>query len=147
SLTRPRPSGRVRALPPLPRRIVEVEQQGQERAGYGERLLEQLSADLTARLGRGFSVDNLETMRRFFLAFPGAQISETVSRESPFPLSWSHYVLLVRRVRSEEARAFYHAEALRGGWSVRQLERQINAQFYQRLVLSRDKARDSLTRY
>ncbi|MFN0052438.1 MAG: YhcG family protein [Planctomycetales bacterium] len=57
-----------------------------------------------------------------------------------FPLPWSHYVLMVRRSRSPEAFAFYHAEALRGGWSVRQLQRQLNSQFYERTALSRDKA-------
>ncbi len=57
-----------------------------------------------------------------------------------FPLPWSHYVLLVRRSRSPEAFAFYHTESLRGGWSVRQLQRQINSQFYERTALSRNKA-------
>jgi predicted nuclease of restriction endonuclease-like (RecB) superfamily len=57
-----------------------------------------------------------------------------------FPLSWSHYVLLTRRCRSDEARQFYHAEALRGGWSVRQLQRQIDSQFYERMALSKDKS-------
>ena len=56
-----------------------------------------------------------------------------------FPLPWSHYVLLIRRSRSPEAFAFYHAEALRGGWSVRQLQRQIDSQFYERTALSRNK--------
>ncbi len=62
------------------RRIVEQEQGGKVRAGYGEALLERLSADLTARFGRGFSVDNLETMRLFFLAYSELDISETASR-------------------------------------------------------------------
>jgi predicted nuclease of restriction endonuclease-like (RecB) superfamily len=57
-----------------------------------------------------------------------------------FPLPWSHYVLLTRRSRSPEAFAFYHTEALRGGWSVRQLQRQIDSQFYERTALSRNKA-------
>jgi predicted nuclease of restriction endonuclease-like (RecB) superfamily len=130
------------------RRIVETEQAGRGRAKYGEALLERLSQDLTARFGRGFSVDNLEMMRLFYLTYPGAgQISETPSRKSDpgppaamFPLPWSHYVTLMRRTRSPEARAFYEAEALRGGWSVRQLERQISSQFYERMALSRDKA-------
>lgn len=88
-----------------------------------------------------------------------AHISETVSRKSPnalllnlkiedkvfdnapqFPLSFSHYVLLIRRTRSKEARLFYEKEALRGGWTVRQLERQIDSQFYERLLLSKNKA-------
>lgn len=143
------------------RRIVEQEQGGTARAGYGEAVLERLSADLTARFGRGFSVDNLETMRLFFQTYtePGPEKSETLSRKLPaagksetrsreselaivagrFRLSWSHYVLLVR-ARSDQARDFYEAEALRGGWTVRQLRRQIDSQFYERTALSRNKA-------
>jgi hypothetical protein len=64
------------------RRIVEAEQKGRRRAGYGEQLIARLSADLTGRFGRGFSVDNLELMRRFFLAYPRSVISETLSRKS-----------------------------------------------------------------
>jgi hypothetical protein len=64
------------------RRIVELDQRGEARAGYGEALLKRLSADLTGRFGRGFSSDNLETMRLFFLTYPPAAISETVSRKS-----------------------------------------------------------------
>lgn len=145
-------------------RVVEHEQKGSARAEYGEALLKRLSADLTQRFGRGFSVDNLESMRSVYLAYPLEAISETLSRISEgghaekhksetlarisnltqlikaFPLSWSHYVTLVRRSPSPEGRAFYEAEALRGGWSVRQLARQIDSQFYQRTALSRDKA-------
>ena len=142
------------------RRIVEFEQGGESRAEYGASLMERLSEDLSRRFGRGFSVDNLESMRLLYLAYPPSRISETVSRKSDhkaksetasriftlpeltsaFPLSWSHYVLLVKRSRSEEARIFYETEALRGGWSVRQLERQINSQFYERTALSKNKA-------
>ncbi len=128
------------------RKIVKFEQGGMRRAGYGEVLLTRLSHDLTRRFGRGFSVDNLETMRAFYIAFPLSQISETVSRKfnlleivKSFPLSWSHYVLLVKQVRSDSARDFYHIEAIRGGWSVRQLGRQIDSQFYERTALSRNK--------
>ena len=162
--------------------IVESEQEGSLRAEYGGQLLKRLAADLSQRFGRGYSVDNLESMRAFYLIYPPNRISETVSRKSlgtigrksetvsrkssdtierrksetvsrilpgssvgltdiasAFPLSWSHYVLLVRRSRSEEARAFYEAEALRGGWSVRQLSRQMSSQFYERTALSKDK--------
>jgi len=150
------------------RHIVEFEQAGEHRAGYGQQLLDKLSDDLNQRFGRGFSTDNLETMRRFYLAYLTArnisetpsrkllpassgtvatEISETVSRKSnlsflaeKFPLSWSHYVMLVRRSRSPEARAFYETEALRGGWSVRQLDRQMSTLFYERTALSRNKA-------
>jgi predicted nuclease of restriction endonuclease-like (RecB) superfamily len=148
------------------RRIVEFEQGGRERAIYGAKLLSNLSGDLSARLGRGFSRDNLESMRLFYLAFPAVQISETLSRKSSgsrrpslseksetasrisdvseiaevFPLSWSHYVHIVRHSRSPEAMRFYHEEALRGGWSVRQLDRQIASLYYERTALSKNKA-------
>jgi predicted nuclease of restriction endonuclease-like (RecB) superfamily len=142
------------------RRVVEFEQGGARRAAYGTELLDTLSADLTRRFGRGFSRDNLETMRLFYLAYRQGEIPETASRKSPdsgisgtlsrkspvevlggrFPLPWSHYVLLVRRTRSPEARCFYQTEALRGGWSVRQLDRQIASRFYERTALSRNKA-------
>ena len=133
------------------RRIVEFEQGGKKRAEYGEELLDRLSADLTARCGRGFSRFNLARFRSFYLAFPPEKIRATLSlvstRNPPlaeiargFPLSWSHYVLLIRGARSPEALDFYHTEALRGGWSVRQLDRQINSLFYERAALSRNKA-------
>lgn len=152
------------------RRIVKFEQGGELRAGYGEELLTRLSADLTERLGRGFGVDNLENMRRFYLAFSEGKISETVSRKllaahlsggssatvtkisetvsrnftleelaTALPLPWSHYVLLTRHARSPEALDFYHAEALRGGWSVRQLSRQVHSLFYERTAMSQNK--------
>lgn len=124
------------------RLIVESEQSGEKRAAYGKALLKRLSDDLTARFGRGFSERNLEQMRLFYLVW---QIPQTVSAESRpavaarFLLPWSHYVRLLG-VKKPEARAFYEAEALRGGWSVRQLDRQINSQFYERTALSRNKA-------
>ena len=135
------------------RRIVEFEQGGEARAGYGEQLLERLADDLTKRLGRGFSLRNLRSFRAFYLTW---QIRQTLSAESEkvqilsaqfdltevarsFPLSWSHYVKLLA-VRDAKAREFYEAEALRGGWTVRQLDRQIGSQFYQRTLLSRNKA-------
>lgn len=144
------------------RRIVEAEQKGKRRAGYGEQLIERLSADLTQQFGRGFSPDNLEYMRRFFLAYPVTAISETASRISDgelganisetvsgkltltqltqaFTLPWSAYVRLLS-VKDDHARQFYETEALRGGWSVRQLDRQIGSQFYERTALSRNKA-------
>lgn len=128
------------------RRIVEFEQGGNIRAEYKAGLLERFSRDLTSCFGRGFSVDNLETMRLFYKAYPPERISETLSRKfnlsdlsGAFPLSWSHYVQLLRRSRSAEARAFYETEALRCGWSVRQLDRQISSLFYERILLSKNK--------
>ncbi len=138
------------------RRIIEFEQYGASRAKYGGALLSKLSEDLNGRFSRGFSVDNLETMRLFYLAYPVNQKSETVSRKSKkskimssnldfsalatrFPLPWSHYVLLLRRVKQAIARDFYEAEAIRGGWTVRQLDRQIETQFFERTALSVNK--------
>jgi predicted nuclease of restriction endonuclease-like (RecB) superfamily len=136
--------------------IVESEQKGEIRAEYGDELIERLAADLSARHGRGFSVRNVWQMKAFYLAWPipqtvsaqseGREILQTVSAESPFssiassfPLPWSAYVRLLS-VKNENARRFYETEALRGGWSVRQLDRQINSQFYERTALSRNKA-------
>jgi len=185
------------------RRIVEHEQGGKARAEYGEALLNRLAADLTARFGRGFGVDNLQRFRLFYLAWPPQEIHATLSRKSgggeereksatpsrkspmpdvrqtpsgksaaanilqktssgesgnqaivptlpgesrslatlarAFPLPWSAYVRLLA-VKNESARRFYETEALRGGWSVRQLDRQIQSQFYERTALSRNKA-------
>jgi len=138
------------------RRIVEGEQKGEIRAEYGKELIERLAADLSTRFGRGFSVRNVWQMKAFYLAWPIPQtpsaesgrfeILQTVSAESAlssiassFPLPWSAYVRLLS-VKNEDARIFYETEALRGGWSVRQLDRQINSQFYERTALSRNKA-------
>jgi predicted nuclease of restriction endonuclease-like (RecB) superfamily len=176
------------------RRIVEFEQGGAKRAEYGEGLMARLADDLTARFGRGFSRQNLQRFRLFYLSQPAEKICSTLSskltggigstpsnelgeativqtlsakskmakiRPTPldisqapsgksslfalsdlaraFPLPWSQYVLLISRTRSPEAFAFYHAEALRGGWSVRQLDRQIASQFYERTAASLNK--------
>lgn len=139
------------------RRIVEFEQGGKKRADYGKQLIERLAEDLSLKFGRGFGRSNLFQMRAFYLAFPRiiqtpsglsphSEIIQTVSGQSAlktiatrFPLPWSDYVLLLS-VQNPEARAFYEDEALRGGWSVRQLSRQINSQFYERTALSRNKA-------
>ncbi|MGD0178994.1 MAG: PDDEXK nuclease domain-containing protein [Terriglobales bacterium] len=142
------------------RRIVETEQAGTLRANYGDELIKQLANDLSAQFGRGFGVVNLSQMRRFFLTWPQKRIFQTPSEisltpmlindirgaslsitvlGSQFPLPWSAYVRLLS-VKSPEARTFYEAEALRSGWSVRQLDRQIASQFYERIALSKNKA-------
>ena len=135
------------------RRIIEFEQSGEERAEYGTALIARLAEDLTERFGRGYSRQNLQNMRQFYLSYPPGQIRQTLSGISEatsvevgydeliaaFPLPWSSYVRLLS-VRNESARKFYETEALRSGWSVRQLNRQINSQFYERTALSRDKA-------
>jgi len=142
------------------RRIVEFEQKGKERADYGMRLLEMLSNDLAKRFGRGYSRDNLEAMRNFYLTYK-KEISETVSRKliaqksdtmsrnlltsstiqhcsKRFVLSWSHYRLLMR-LEEPFKREFYEAECIRGNWSVRQLDRQIQSMLYERTALSKKK--------
>ena len=134
-------------------RIVEFEQSGEERAEYGTALIESLAEDLTRRFGRGFSRPNLQNMRLFYLAHPPERIRQTASGISEatsvvvgfgdlltaFPLPWSAYVRLLS-VGNESAREFYETEALRGGWSVRQLDRQIGSQFYERTALSKNRA-------
>ena len=147
--------------------IVEDEQQGEQRAGYGKAILKELSNRLTKKFGKGFSVDNLENMRKFYLVYSKSetvsrisenshQISETVSRKSSTPstipqkgqilsdqfhftLSWSHYLKLMR-IDNPEERRFYEIEATENNWSLRELQRQFDSSLYERLALSRDKA-------
>jgi len=142
------------------RRIVRFEQRGEHRAEYGKQLIEQLSGDLTGQFGRGFGRANLWQMRAFYRAWPEVKILQTLSGESAspippdhieadsstvlalasrFPLPWSAYVRLLS-VKNTAARTFYETEALRSGWSIRQLDRQIGSQFYERIALSQNKA-------
>jgi len=115
------------------RMIVEDEQQGKERADYGKQVLKTLSQRLQKNFGRGFSVDNLQNMRQFFLSY---SIYETASRK--FNLSWSHYLKLMR-IDDEAERQFYEIECFQNNWSLRELRRQFDSALYQRLVLSRNK--------
>ena len=114
------------------RHIVEFEQGGEARAAYGKRLLPELAQALTREFGRGFDASNLRYMRLFYNAFP---IRDALRHE----LSWTHYRLLLR-VSSAEARQWYVTEAATQNWSSRALERQIGTLYYERLVLSGDKA-------
>lgn len=125
--------------------LVEEEQEGKERADYGKQILKELSKVLTKEFGKGFSVDNLENMRRFYLVYGKSEtlsrisenaISETPSRE--FNLSWSHYLKLIR-IEDENERKFYEIESFKNNWSVRELQRQFDSALYTRLTLSRDK--------
>lgn len=113
------------------RLIVEDEQHGKVRAGYGEETLTALSEKLITEFGRGFSVRNLRNMRTFYMSFKNRQ---TLSAK----LSWSHYTLLMR-LENESAREFYLKEAEVENWSVRELDRQINSLLFERLALSKDK--------
>lgn len=115
------------------KRIVEEEQGGEKRAGYGKAILKNLSEQLSIEFGKGFSVDNLENMRRFYLAFSK---SETVSRK--FKLSWSHYIFLTR-IENIKEREFYENEASENSWSLRELKRQFNSGLFERLALSKNK--------
>lgn len=102
-----------------------------DRAAYGKQVLKYISERLTAEFGKGFSVQGLRNMRQFYLAFP----DRSRVREE---LSWSHYRLLMR-VGDEDARMFYAEESVKAGWSVRQLQRQINTMLYHRILSSKDK--------
>jgi predicted nuclease of restriction endonuclease-like (RecB) superfamily len=111
--------------------IVEQEQQGQQRAEYGQALIVELSSRLKVEFGKGFDRSNLWHMRSFHLSYP---IFDAVRRE----LSWTHYRLLLR-VERADARAFYEVEAVNARWSTRELERQIHSLLFERLALSRDR--------
>ncbi len=102
-----------------------------DRAEYGKGLLKYLSEKLTAEFGKGFTVANLRNMRQFYLAY---QKRYTLCSE----LSWSHYRVLMR-ISDDKRRAWYTEECAKSGWSVRQLERQINTMFYERLLSSKEK--------
>jgi len=142
------------------RRIVESEQGGEKRAEYGDVLIQRLAKDLSASFGRGFGPRNLAQMRSFYLTWSQDKILQTPSAKSStpalfngiqsssstiqilanqFPLPWSAYVRLLS-VKNPKARTFYETEAFRLGWSVRQLDRQIGSQFYERIALSQNRA-------
>lgn len=148
----------VEAYWQIGRMIVEEEQEGKKRAGYGEALIRSLSERLTLDFGKGFNVSNLWAFKQFYAAFP---ILRTVRGESsgirpmegntgnidPTPampqslrreLTWTHYRLLIR-VEKPEAREWYMNEAAEQNWSTRALERQIHSLCYERLRASRDK--------
>ncbi|RKE77221.1 YhcG family protein [Chryseobacterium sp. AG363] len=132
--------------------IIENEQDGKDRAEYAKETLKNLSQQLTKEFGRGYSVDNLQWMRKFYLMYQNRisekyetaprnsaedVIYESVSRNSFFSLSWSHYIQLMKIENSDE-RNFYEIEASQNNWSVRELTRQFNSAIYERLALSRN---------
>jgi len=135
------------------RRIVDFEQRGARRAEYGVSLLQRLAKDLSARFGRGFGYSNLNLFRQFYLTYRDrGPILQSVTGESlislntpvhrsphqEFVLSWTHYVRLLP-LEEQAKRDFYEEEARRAGWSVRQLDRQINSILYERVALSKKK--------
>ncbi|NBB37171.1 PDDEXK nuclease domain-containing protein [Pseudomonas kielensis] len=113
------------------RHIVEYEQQGARRAGYGKQLLATLASVLTAEFGKGFDSSNLRYMRLFYQAFP---MCDALRHE----LSWTHYRALLR-VENDHARHWYMNESATQNWSTRALERQISTLYYERLLASRDR--------
>ena len=113
-------------------RIFEEEQQGKERADYGQQLIRSLAKQLEPEFGSGFSKRQLDLMRQFYRTFPIVNALRS-------QLSWTHYRLLIR-LENEDKREFYIAETTKNNWTTRQLSRQINSQLYERLLLSNDKA-------
>ena len=107
-----------------------------ERAEYGKGLLRYLAGQLTSEFGKGFTERNLQAMRQFYNTFP---IPHTLCAE----LSWSHYRLLIR-IDDEQRREFYRSECVESGWTVRQLERQINSFYYERLLATQKSSRESV---
>jgi len=140
------------------RLIIEEEQRGRHRAEYAKKILIQLSANLTREFGRGYSVDNLEKIRKFYLIY-GTRISESLIRKStlksgaskseslirisslntfPLDLSWTHYFHLLK-IENDSERRFYEIEAKQNNWSIAEMLRQIHSSLYERLALSRNK--------
>jgi len=136
------------------RRIVEQEQHGQERAQYGKHIIELASETLTAEFGKGYSIVNIKSFRKFYLTFNNLLIGQTPSAQSengltikgqsvsaelelakmlPSNLSWSHYERLMR-IKNEDERDWYMREAAGESWSVRTLNRNIGSQYYHRLL-------------
>ncbi len=127
-------------------RIVEHEQSVKTRAQYAKTTLSSLSQKLRKRFGKGYSVDNLENMPKLYLVY---SISENRSRKLKvtkgkglfipvFTLGWSHYLILCR-IKDEAERKFYEIEATNNDWNLEELQRQLNAALYERLVLSKNK--------
>jgi len=121
---------RVRMYWNVGRKIFEEEQQGKERADYGTYLIQSLSGELEPLYGTGFSVRQLERYRQFYRTFPIASALRT-------QFNWTHYKLLIS-IDNTDKRDFYMAEAEKNNWTARQLERQINSQLFERLLLSND---------
>lgn len=95
-------------------RIFNEEQQGKDRADYGNYLIKYLSEQLQPEFGSGFSVRQLELMRQFYKIFP---IANTLYSQ----LNWSQYKLLIR-IDNEDKREYYLAETAKNNWSVRQMD-------------------------
>lgn len=129
-------------------KIIEEEQNGKSRAEYGKYILRELSEYLTDKFGKGYSVENLKLMRRFYTVYSNDLIDESVFPEysslpavctgRKFYISWSHYIKLMR-ISDVNERHFYEIEAAKNNWSISELNRQFDSALYQRLALSTDK--------
>ncbi|WP_421716448.1 PDDEXK nuclease domain-containing protein [Arcobacter arenosus] len=111
--------------------IVEDEQAGEQRAGYGKKQLEFISDKLTIEFGKGFDTRNLRNMRKFYTIFPNWNAVST-------KLSWTHYRTLFR-IEKDEVRQWYMQESIANNWSARALDRQISSLYYERLISSKEK--------
>lgn len=122
------------------RMIVEEEQDGKERAEYGKQILKGLSEQLSKEFGKGFSVETLDKIRKFYIIYSNSSTLSTKSeiKKTSFVLSWSHYTFLMR-IDDEKERHFYEIETAKNNWSIRELKRQYDTALYTRLALSRDK--------
>lgn len=110
--------------------IFEEEQQGEDRAAYGSFLIQSLAEQLQPQMGSGFSRRQLYWYVQFYRTFPIVSALRT-------QFNWTHYKILIS-IDSEDKRAFYLAEAEKNNWSARQLERQVNSQLFERLLMSND---------
>ena len=117
-------------------RIAEEELAGEKRAEYGTEVIKKLSKELTKKYGKGYTKTNLYNFYRFYKCFP--EIFHSVSGKSDFKLTWTHYRILLQ-VHDEMARKWYEKEAYEQTWSVRTLQRNIDTQYYYRLLQSQDK--------
>ena len=131
----------VEAYWSIGKRIIDEEQKGKGRADYGANLIKNLSIALNAEFGKGFSIANLKNFRQFYLTFKGDQKGYTLCSQ----LSWSH-IRLIMRIDKPNSREYYLKESKSQGWSVRQLQRNINSHYYERLLSSSDKENDSLVK-
>lgn len=122
---------RVQMYWKLGKRIFEEEQHGKKRADYGAYIVKSLAEKLEAEYGSGFSKRQLEFCRQFFITYP---IANTVCSQ----LNWSQYKLLLA-IHDKDKREYYQHESVNNAWTKRELERQINSQLYERLLLSNDK--------
>ena len=125
--------------------IIEEEQGGNEKAFYSKEILKNLSELLTNEYGKGYSQDNLEKMRKFYLTYR-SRISESLIRKSDqskmtdfkihFKLSWTHYFHFLK-INDDEERDFYEQLSFENNWSIRVMQRQINSAYYERTILSK----------